>query len=200
MSFAPPRILDMPAAEALEAVAEWFNAIDTALSINEPLPPMPFKPEHAWIVCRVAAGVRRALDTAPIPATEEETSMHQPRPCTISAVILRPASEEDLPGKVLVELPNGDRSFFDAADAKPESSPPQLMVAEMMLSSIAAFAGDLDAAQTMARTAIALIDDGPEACADVLELTRRRAERSAASVSILATQEWFDRSHDGRAA
>lgn len=200
MSPALPRLLDMPAPDALEAVAQWFDDVDTALACKRPPPPMPFSPEHAWIVCRIAAGVRRALDAAALPITQEETPMRQPQPCTINALVLRPASQEDLPGKVLVELPNGERQFFDAADAPPLVPPPQLLVAEMMLGSIASLAGNLTAAQTMARTALALIDDGAQACADALEITRRRAERSAGSVSILATQEWFDRSADERAA
>lgn len=200
MSLAPPHLLTMPAAKALQAVAQWFDDVDTALALKRPPPPMPFAPEHAWIVCRIAMRARLALDAAAVPATLEETTMHQPQPCTINAVILRPASEEDLPGKVLVELPNGDRLFFDAADAAPDIAPPQLLVAEMLLGNIAVLAGNLDAAQTMARTALALIDEGAEACADALEISRQRAARSDASVSVLASQEWFDRPTDGRAA
>lgn len=38
-----------------------------------------------------------------------------PQPCLIAAELLRPASHEDLPGKVVVRLPGGETVFLDPA-------------------------------------------------------------------------------------
>ena len=65
----PADLLAMPAADALERVAVWLEDCEDHVTLNRAggLPCPPFSLEHAWVVVRLAAGLRRGLDSGASP-------------------------------------------------------------------------------------------------------------------------------------